>query len=166
MLPPSEHYTIRFPEMAYGTTITIRGIRRALAGFRRDTGFSREITIGAISLAKGRKLPPHKSHQSGRDVDVRLPAMPHALETGPMRSDQVDWYATWALLEAFVRTGDVQVMFLEKRTHKHVRRAAMRLGASDEYIEQVFSFVTHQSGHGSHIHVRFRCSEQASSCRG
>lgn len=163
-LPASDDYTVRVPYQAYGSSMTVRDIQRAIAGFRRETGFDDRITIGAISRRTGRRLRPHKSHQSGRDVDVRLPAMPFA-EGHSLESHEVDWHATYALIEAFVRTGDVKVIYLERRFYSRLRRAAERLGASDERIAFVLGHLRHEKGHTGHIHVRFLCDPAELECR-
>jgi murein endopeptidase len=163
-LPASDDYTVRVPYQGYGTSLTVRDVQRAIAGFRSETGFDDPITIGALSRRTGRRLRPHKSHQSGRDVDVRLPAMPfvdgHSLE-----SHEVDWHATYALIEAFVRTGDVNVIFLERRFYRRLRRAAERLGADDERIQHVLGHLKHSKGHTGHMHVRFRCAPESLECK-
>lgn len=163
-LPASEHYNVRVPYQGYGASTAVRDVQRAIAGFRTETGFDDPITIGAMSRRTGRRLRPHKSHQSGRDIDVRLPAMPfvdgHSLE-----SHEVDWHATYALIEAFVRTGDVGVIFLERKFWRRVRSAGQRLGADDARIEHVISHLKHERGHTGHIHVRFRCAPEWPECK-
>lgn len=162
-LPESDDYVIRFERLCYGTSVAVSSIRSAIVAFRKDTGFEADIFIGAMSRRVGRRLRPHRSHQSGRDVDVRLPAMPYA-SGYKMTSEEVDWHATWSLAHAFVRTESVQVIFLERKFHERVRRAGMRLGASDEQLEQVMSHIRHSKGHTSHMHVRFECGDASDEC--
>src|SRR5690606_440043 len=71
-LPDSELYTIRFDRLCYGTSLAVRDIQAAIATFRQETGFEGEVFIGAMSRKSGRKLSPHRSHRTGRDVDVRM----------------------------------------------------------------------------------------------
>lgn len=162
-LPKSDLYTIRFDRLAWGSSLAVAGIQRALAGFRRDSGYSRDIFIGAMSRKSGRRLRPHRSHQSGRDVDVRLPAMAHA-EGFKLEKNEIDWHATWVMVDAFVRTGDVQVIFLERKLFARLRSAGLRMGATDEQIAAVMGNVRHSKGHTSHVHVRFNCSDDAPNC--
>jgi murein endopeptidase len=163
-LPHSEHYKVRVPYQGYGTSLTVRDVQRAIAGFRSETGFDDPIVIGALSRRTGRRLRPHKSHQSGRDVDVRLPAMPFT-EGHTLESHEVDWHAAYALIDAFVRTGDVGVIFLERKFYRRLRRAAERLGADDERISHVLGHLRHAKGHTGHFHVRFRCAPDAMECK-
>lgn len=164
-LPPSDLYTIRFDRLAYGTSLSVHAVMQAIAAFRQETGFEGEINIGAMSRRTGRRLRPHRSHQSGRDIDIRLPALSLGEGEAKLSVHEVDWFATFALIDAFVRTGVVQVVFLERKFYRRLRRAGMRLGASDERIEAVMSEVRHSKGHTSHMHVRFICSPAAESCR-
>jgi murein endopeptidase/LysM repeat protein len=162
-LPPGP-YVIRFDWQAFGSASTVWNVGRVLRAFRLETGFERELFVGAMSRRTGRRLPPHRSHQSGRDVDIRLPAMPHA--TGfKLQADEVDWHAAWALVDAFVRTGDVQVIFLERKLRPRLQRAGMVLGASDDRLAAVMRHVRHSPGHTAHIHVRFQCTAAEPECR-
>lgn len=165
-LPESSDYAIRSSYQAYGSSLTIDALTEAIAGFRRDTGFKGPLFVGALSRRTGRRLRPHASHQSGRDADLRLPAMSFAPESGPLEAYEVDWFATWALLESLIRTQRVEVIFLERRLFRRLREAAERLGTSPARIDQVMAFVRHSKGHLSHLHVRFVCSPTSPKCKG
>jgi murein endopeptidase len=165
-LPPSSDYEIVFPDAIYGTSLTIATIQAAVTRFRDATGFEGSVRVGAISRRRGGKFPPHRSHQSGRDVDMPLLPMPYVTGNRPLRYDEVDWHATWALLAAFVETGRVQAVFVDERHHRRLRRAGLRMGATDAEIEAVMGMVMHAHGHGSHLHIRVQCSENAPRCKG
>lgn len=91
--------------------------------------------------------------------------MHHADGWGKLERREVDWFATWALIESLIRTERVEVIFLERKFFYHLRKAAQRLGASDHRIAEVLRHVRHSKGHTSHIHVRFECSPDAPKCR-
>lgn len=164
-LPASPNYHIRFEKASFGSALAVRGLQRAIEAFRTETGFAAGIYIGAMSEAKGGKLGTHLSHRSGRDVDIRMPAMAHK-RGHKLSTHEVDWHATFALLDAFVRTGQVQVIFVEEQHHRRLRRAALALGASDQRIAHVMAKVSHAPGHSAHIHVRFSCASDNAKCRG
>lgn len=167
-LPQSDMYRIRIPYQSYGTSYTVLHLQRAIATFRHRTAFPGEIVIGAMSRRTGRRLRPHKSHQSGRDVDIRMPAMPHARPGMKLRPGDVDWHATWALIEALVDTGAVQSIYLERSLQKRLRLAAKAMGTDMPRINAIIhpnGVVRHSPGHVGHIHVRFRCSPEATRCR-
>jgi len=165
-LPPSEDYEIQLESEAYGSSATIWHLRRGLTEFRRASGYRGLLRVGSISREGGRQLRGHASHQSGRDADIRLPIMAGAPEHGQLYASQIDWHATWALVDALVRTGGVQFIFLEQRHHRQLERAAQRLGAEPERIERVMAYVIHAKGHRSHLHVRFLCAPEETACKG
>lgn len=66
-------YTRRKPEEELAPAHTIMQLMAAVTRFRHETGFDRAVVIGGISRARGGCFRPHKSHQSGRDIDIRMP---------------------------------------------------------------------------------------------
>ena len=77
--------------------------------FRGRSGYEGTIEIASLSREVGRRLPPHVSHQSGRDVDIRLPLLPTVPVTRRPNPDEIDWLATWALIESLLARSDVHV---------------------------------------------------------
>jgi len=59
----------RNPAARYGTVEVVRGLVSAGARVNRDLG-GLPVTVNDLSYAQGGPLPHHRSHQSGRDVDV------------------------------------------------------------------------------------------------
>lgn len=175
-LPESPLYTRGVSRVLWGSSYTVRNLMEAFANFRHDTGFEHEIIVGSISKRNGRRLPPHKSHQSGRDVDIRLPLLPHVPQTKSPNADEIDWYATWGLIKALGETEAVTVVFLEADLHRRVYEAARSMGESRETLEDYLIFpqwrpkaaplVRHSDGHDEHIHVRFRCGDDEPKCKG
>jgi murein endopeptidase len=165
-------YTVRKPDESFGSSHTLHNLQLAIANFRQATGYSGEVVIGAISKQGGGRLRPHSSHQSGRDVDIRLPL------SNPKGSadnvDDVDWDATWALLQAIVATGEVQYIFLSTSRQKHLYKAAKRAGASKDMLERMIQYprksgsndgmIRDESGHTAHFHVRFTCAPTETRC--
>ncbi len=174
-LPESDLYTRGIKRVLWGSSYTIENLLEAFANFRHDTGYEHEVIVGSISKRGGRRLPPHKSHQSGRDVDIRLPLLPHVPDTPRPNPDEVDWYATWGLIKALGQTDAVSVIFLDADLHRRVYEAARVMGESREFLVDYLIFplwkpksdplVRHSSGHDSHIHVRFKCGPEEKRCR-
>ncbi|PRP91833.1 Penicillin-insensitive murein endopeptidase precursor [Enhygromyxa salina] len=165
-------YTLRKPDQAYGSSHALHNLQLAIANFRQASGFSGEIVIGSISKKGGGRLKPHSSHQSGRDVDIRLPVKNKSGSSDDVRD--VDWDATWSLIQALVSTGEVQYIFLTTSRQKHLYKAAKRAGASKDMIERVIQYpnksgsnsgiVRHAKGHTAHFHVRFTCAANETRC--
>ena len=173
-LPPSPDYTIRCPAHAYASSATVAELMRALAGFRNRSSYRGELVVGDLSRAEGGRYGPHRSHQSGRDVDLWLP-----IEGGRYRRgcthcgtdlcrpepDEVDWQATWELVAALAARGRVEDVFLAWDLQPALLAAARRLGAPEAALARQIqhpvrgraALVKHAQGHTHHLHVRFRC---------
>jgi LysM repeat protein len=172
-LPASDLYKVRRPDEAYGSSHTIHEIQEAIAAFRDTSGYSGEVVIGAISLPRGGRFRPHRSHQSGRDVDIRLPKKPGV---DPKSNDpgDIDWDAAWKLVEAFIDQGDAEYIFLDYSRQKRLFDAAKRAGAANAALEAGIQYprgrstnngvVRHAEGHLVHIHVRVRCPRDQARC--
>lgn len=173
-LPERPWYRAGRPEWLWGSSHTIHHIQIAFASFRHRTGFEGEIVVGAISRERGGRFPPHQSHQSGRDVDIRLPLLP-GLESQPNpHPDEIDWAASWELVRAFIDTGEVQFIFLERRLQRRLYEAARWEGVSHDELAALIDLVDgrrtapirHAPGHDGHIHVRIKCGPEETRCRG
>jgi len=170
-----ELYTRRFDRIAHGSSHAIKTIVSAFANFRHESGYEGEILIGSIARPNGGRFPPHKSHQSGRDVDIRLPMLPWFETSTSARPEEIDWRATWALIDAFLATGEVEMIFLNHELQRPLYYAALSLGATPDELDRIITWprrdgkgkqvIRHARGHDGHIHVRIKCGADESSCR-
>jgi LysM repeat protein len=168
-----ELYTLSRPELTYGSSHTVRSLQEAIAVWRRDYGFVGSLVITCISKPGGGKFRPHKSHQSGRDVDIRLPVKKKDDASASDLND-VDWNATWALVKTLIDGGQVQYIFLNSDRQRQLYKAALRAGAKKEELAKWIQFpqksgtnhgiVRHADGHKAHLHVRFKCGPREKSC--
>ena len=180
-LPPSPDYTIRCPAHAYGSSATIAELMHALASFRNHSGYRGELVVGDLSQARGGRYGPHRSHQSGRDVDLWLPVRGGVYRRGCVHCGtdlcrpeprEVDWLATWQLVQALASRGAVQDIFLDWTLQPPLIAAARRFGVPEPQIARQIqhpvrgraSLVKHADGHSHHMHVRFRCPDAAPDC--
>ena len=167
-------YTRRKPEEEFGSTHTIAQMLAAFTRFRHDSGYKGQVVIGGISRPRGGRFRPHKSHQSGRDVDIRLPLLPGSQDKKHPTSADVDWRATWNLMRAFLDTGEVEYIFLDYRLQKKIYKAAREAGARREQLDLWLQWpakprtnkgvIRHVEGHRAHMHVRIRCGPQEKHC--
>jgi len=176
-LPESDLYTRREqPRLLWASGHTIRQIFKAFAQLRYADGFDGRVIIGSISLRHGRRFPPHRSHQSGRDIDIRLPLLSGLPDTAYPNPEEVDWLATWALIKAFIDTGEVSMIFFDGKLQRRVYQAARWHGYTPEELADLIhwpsrsgkrtAIVRHSKGHTGHIHVRLKCGPNESRCRG
>lgn len=176
-LKSTNWYTVRTPEETWGSSNTINLLHNALVRFRANSNYKRELIVQDISKKGGGKFAPHRSHQSGRDVDIRLPANRHVAPHGvPRKIKQVDWAAAWTLVHELIKSGEVEYIFLNYDRQKHLYRAAKRAGVSKKLLARWIQYPTHSKsqrsglvrhakGHSVHIHVRFRCGKHERRCR-
>jgi LysM repeat protein/murein endopeptidase len=172
-LPDTDYYDVRRPEEAWGSTHTVQAIQTALATFRRDSGYDGKIIVASLSKQNGGRFRPHRSHQSGRDADIRLPKKRGA----DLKSDDpndIDWEASWKMIDAFIDTGEVEYIFLDYSRQKRLYDAARKLGVKSDELEKAIQYprarktnngvVRHAEGHMVHIHVRIECPDDQARC--
>ncbi len=174
-LPESDLYDCGHDRWLWGSSHTMRNLINAVAEFRYNSGFEGRLIVGSISRRRGGRFPPHRSHQSGRDVDIRLPLMPGLATRISPNADEIDWGASWELVRALVDTGEVEVIFLEGPLQRRLYQAALWEGAIAEELRTIIAWpnrqgnekalVRHSKGHDGHIHVRFRCGPDEPRCR-
>ena len=146
----------------------------ALDRFAARSDYPRLISVGTMSRQRGGEIGGHNSHQTGRDLDIRLPLrveIPAALHPIPRR---VDWKTTWLLVSAFAEASSVEVIFLDYGSQRRLYQAAQALGVSDEVLAATLQYprgskanlglVRHSPGHEGHIHVRFACGPSEPEC--
>ncbi len=161
-LPTSPCWELVDSSHAYGTEETIGYLTRALAEVRRRHSEAPPLAVGHISGPRGGKLRPHKSHQSGRDVDL-----------GFYYSDGSGWYQratqqnldlelTWDLVKALIVYTDVRFILLDRTVQGWLREYAASHGESEGWLHSIFDgaegeppLIRHEPGHATHLHVRF-----------
>jgi LysM repeat protein len=174
LLPLSPLWTRGKRDSVWASSHTLATMVEAFTRLRVDVGYAGEVFIGAISRRRGGKFRPHRSHRTGLDIDIRLPLLPTVpLETYPT-VDSVDWPALWELIEAFLETGQVSVIFLDHRLQEHLWWAARWDGKTPEELASVIhwprkekkweAIVRHSRGHKGHIHVRLLCGPDEPRC--
>jgi hypothetical protein len=140
------------------------------------------LAVGDLSAKRGGRIPGHRSHQSGRDIDLglyfeRAPAgYPH--EFVPAEKGTLDLAATWALVEALYvaskRPGGPEKIFLDYGLQELLYAYARKQGTGETVLQKIFqvpngrwakSLVQHEPFHDDHIHVRYGCPPKDERCR-
>ncbi len=182
-LPTGRGYYRRRPHRAWGANHTIYHVRRAVSVVRRRFPEVHDLAIGDISSKRGGPLADHKSHQSGRDVDIGLyyKKRPEGYPKSFFAADarDIDLAAMWMLVETLADTTNsasgVELMFLDYDLQKALYEYARSRGVSKGKLRRVFQYprgrtspsgtVRHEPGHDSHVHVRFKCPKDDDGCR-
>lgn len=180
-LPDGEGYFVRRPQLAFGTRSTVDFVRRAVAVVREQFPDSHVLAIGDLSAKSGGRITGHRSHQSGRDVDVGLiyKTKPEGVpyDFAPATDDNLDCEATYALINEFADTdkdGGVQVIFLDFDVQRMLYDWAIAHGEDYVELQKLFQFpnrdargtlVQHAPNHDDHLHIRFHCTKGEPNCR-
>lgn len=181
-LPQGKGYLIRRPLRTWGTPETVATVRNVLREVRADHAELHVLAIGDLSQKGGGRITEHRSHQSGRDIDIGFfytappPGYPETFAVGT--ADNLDRAATWDLLTAFARTADdpdgVEAIFLDYGVQGLLYDWAKAKGVDERYLDRLFQYpeghggtglVRHEPHHDDHMHVRFRCPAGDANCK-
>jgi hypothetical protein len=174
---------IRRPYRAFGTRTTVDFTKQAIEETRELHPKTHVLAVGDLSAHFGGPVSDHRSHQSGRDVDLGLfykkkpEGYPNAFIDGTEAN--LDTPAMWTLINKLTRTankdGGVWAIFLDYNVQGVIYRWAKRHGVSVDRLERVFQYphgqwanqglVRHYRNHAHHLHVRFKCTKAETSCR-
>lgn len=171
-LPDNDMITVRDPDKAWGSTHAIEQLLLAVAKFREASGYTDKLVLGAVSLKGGGRFRPHKSHQSGRDFDLRMPKKSGRKKVESI--NDIDWGATWELIKALHDTGEVEYIFMSWSRQRALHKAAKARGATSSELAALIQYprkpktgkglVRHSKGHDKHIHIRFTCAKGNERC--
>ncbi len=169
-------YQRRDSDTHYGTAETIALIEYAGAQLAAAFPGTAPLFVGDISAEDGGRLRPHKSHQSGRDVDIgflELDNRERQRFNKRADADDLDYAKSWFVMETLLMTGRVQYVFANRTRLAGLMEAAAQAGWSDEDIDGLFlepgesprvGVIRDTAGHTAHFHVRFRCPDGADGC--
>lgn len=176
-LPEGPYWTLRERRArTYGARNTITALVNAMSAYGNAFTDPPPVSVGEISARRGGRAAPHRSHRTGRDVDLGY-ILTTVQEGGRWRradSNNFDVEKNWALIEALVATGEVQQIFISNRLQRLLRpHAAARL--TSEQMGMYFRMpgqdpkhvpiLKHWDGHRDHMHVRFHCEDGNGRCR-
>jgi murein endopeptidase len=180
VLPRGKGYLIRRPARAWGTSHAVAHTQRAIAAVRKRFPRVHTLAIGDLSARKGGAISEHRSHQSGRDVDLgfyfKKPPKGYPENFVAHDAGTLDLAATWALLHAFARTAaddhGVQAIFLDYEVQKRLYEWAKDHGVPRHYLDGIFEYpqrgsgrlVRHVDNHHDHFHIRFKCPPRDAGC--
>jgi murein endopeptidase len=163
----------------WATRDTILSLDRVLRKWAKLHSDAPPVLIGNLSARHGGPLSPHKTHQSGRDVDLsyiqngdgeREPHWQH------MTPRNLDAQRTWQLLELLHSQADIRVIFmdrgLQRALYRHAKQhSTVPADSLKSWLEvapgggKEVSLIHHVPGHADHMHVRFACADRQAQCR-
>jgi len=167
-------------EHIYGTPDTIRYIKKCAMEYR--SWFPRNkappVVIGDISKKGGGPLYPHKSHQSGRDVDIGyiIKGGQQAAANGIFvraTAKSIDLPKQWILTKCFLDLDATTHIFMEASIVKALKEYVMRVYKKNRQKLQKYlgyfpggskAKIVPDEEHTSHMHVRFACPKNNTRC--
>ena len=182
-LPNAAAYYRRRVERTWAAAHLIDHTLNAIQAARDAHPKLHRLAVGDLSDRDGGPLSGHHSHQSGRDIDLGLyytktpPGYPKEFVVAT--EDMLDADATWTLLESLLTSvgepGGVEKVFVDYQLQGWLYAAARRDGWSKSKLRDVFQYpdgqyakhgvVRHEPKHADHLHVRFLCAAQDTSCK-
>jgi LysM repeat protein len=157
--PEGEAWTVVIPESCWTTQETADAIIGAARQVRAWYPEGAPVRVGQVSGPEGGYLPPHITHQNGRDVDVGLfypGPEPYRIKE---REKVMDVPMNWAFAKAMLMNGDVQFILLDRRVQKVLYDYALAHGEDKQWLDSLFhagprSVFFHARKHRDHFHVR------------
>ena len=177
-LPPADKYVTLYQHRTFGTYYATSEIKRVFDAYALARPHADPVMVGDMSFRAGRRIKPHLSHRTGRDVDITYPRLdeaPSYKRFHPIRRRNLDAANTLWLVKSFVAGGAVEVIFMDYWVQRAVYREAVRQGAPEAWLEAVFQYprwggkrdaiVRRSRGHDDHMHIRFSCQSTDLRCR-
>ena len=176
-MPPGDNYVILFPHRSFGTYYAVSEITRVMDAYKIRYPEADPVMIGDLSFRTGRTIRPHKSHQSGRDVDITFPRKnhpPNYRRFHPITRRTLDVEKSLWTLKSFIDGGQIEYIFVDRSFQYMLAREAKKQGAPREWLKKTFQYphhkgtaavIRHARGHRDHYHIRFKCQETDRACR-
>ena len=171
------YWRVRYRNEAWGTQHTVSTIYRGLMHVGETMPGGSRVLIADLSHPNGGSMPPHLSHQSGRDVDITYYSYSRVANDHfwrAARTSDFDVARQWELFRYWMQRDLVQFIFVDFNIQRRLYRHAVAIGEDPEWLRQVFEYPTldrHGShiirdspGHDDHYHVRFRCLSSEERC--
>ncbi len=159
-------YKVRNPKRAWGTFLTINRMIDVLSAHHKAYPNGHPIRVDDLSRKGGGYLKPHKSHRSGRDIDIRYPLKEATDKYVKARASNLDLPRAWNLLHGFLKTGDMVYLFVDYKLQKILYDHALKQKIPVSTLKDWFQYprskktlkgiIRHEPGHATHVHVRFR----------
>lgn len=158
--PDAGAWSVIVPQSCWTTEETADAVIGAANQLRAWFPDGAPVRVGQVSGPEGGFLPPHRTHQSGRDVDIGL------FYPGPEpyrvreREKVMDVAMNWAFVKAMLMHGDVHFVLLDWRVQNVLYAYALRQGEDRAWLDSLFkagrySVFHHAPRHRDHFHVRY-----------
>jgi LysM repeat protein len=153
-------WTVVIPESCWTTAETATYVTDAAKQLRAWFPDGAPVRVGQVSGPEGGFLPPHVTHQTGRDVDIGLFYPGDEPYRVKEREKVMDVAMNWAFVKALLMHGDVQFVLLDWRVQNVLYAYALKQGENRAWLDSLFkagraSVFHHARKHRDHFHVRY-----------
>lgn len=161
--PTGPLWKLADPDHAWGTAESVEFVTHAIERVHEEFPGGHTLFVGDLSGEHGGRLRPHRSHQSGVDVDLGYYYLDESVWYRTVNARNMDRPRNWALLETLLVETRVQYVFIDKDVQPLFEEYALAIGVDPQWVRRIFhgspgrrdSIVRHRSGHATHMHVRF-----------
>lgn len=174
-LQTNDDLVVLEPEKAWGTPELVHLLEAVAAEMHVAYPDAPPLVVGHLSRRDGGLLSPHRSHQSGRDVDLAMYAADNQLHRRflDMTRTALDIPKTWALIDTLLTKGRIQYILVDREVQAQIYEE-ISLFEPEQRLASLFQYprargvrqgvIRHAGGHCNHLHVRIRCPEQDTHC--
>lgn len=177
-LRPHPGYFIRNRHRSWGTLETMQWLHQGFDAVREAHPGGPRVRLHDISLRRGGRMEGHRSHQSGRDVDLSYYQRRCGGQPCPMRrigGPELDLDRQWTLLKRWLENDQLEAVFMDYSLQRPLYEHARSHGATRRQLHRWFQYprgpsyalgtIRHFRNHRDHLHVRFICPETDRDCR-
>jgi penicillin-insensitive murein endopeptidase len=171
-IQPSALLVPASPENAWATRRTVEALEAAVAQVHAEFARTPVLYVGDISRQRGGGLSPHRSHQSGLDVDLGYYYLDGPAWYQQATADNLDRARTWALVKALLANGQVDMIFMSGEVQSLLHDHAKVIGEHPVLLHELFespenkrSVIRNVRGHNAHFHIRFADPEAMETAR-
>ncbi|MDP3499898.1 MAG: penicillin-insensitive murein endopeptidase [Myxococcales bacterium] len=158
--PDGGAWSVIVPKDCWTTDETADAVINAANQLRAWFPAGAPVRVGQVSGPEGGFLAPHRTHQSGRDVDIGLfypRGEPYRVSE---REKVMDVAMNWAFVKSLLMHGDVHFVLLDWRVQNVLYSYARRKGEDRAWLDSLFkagrrSVFIHAPMHRDHFHVRY-----------
>ncbi len=177
LFPQGEGWVLADERRAYAAGQTIDALIHGMRQVMSDHPGGQEMMIADLSFIRGGPMRPHRSHQSGRDVDVTYYRRTSDTPTFTRcRVEDLDQKRTWTFLRTQITQHDVVYVFMQRSLQVQLYEYALSIGEHPGWLASLFQFGPYRhrngngiirtaSGHHDHMHIRYGCGPRDIRCR-
>lgn len=170
------YFVVRDPERAWVTADAARWLGKGFEALHRERPRAPRATVLDASLQHGGPMAGHRSHQSGRDVDLSYLQRNCAVACPQREIAPEDLHATaqWALLRGWLVREQAKFVFVDYALQEPLYEAAKAAGEPEDNLRHWIQYprgrhanavIRHANNHHDHMHVRFSCGPHDTTCR-